>query len=153
MHPLPRPMRPGRERVSMRIHWRKSDSPCCSAALCSSHAGATRIDRKHPVYDFSYRGKPIEQLNTKTWRKALEWAGIEDFRWHDLRHTWTSWHVQAEMSLHVLQEIGGWESVEMVTRFAHLSCDYLVEYLNRMPRSSKIVNESDGVANQLRAAE
>jgi integrase len=108
---------------------------------------------KHPVYVFSYRANPIKQLNTKAWRKALERAGIEDFRWHDLRHTWASWHVQAGTPLHVLQELGGWESVEMVRRYAHLSSDHLVEYVDRMSGSLKAVNRREGVTNQLRAAE
>jgi integrase len=107
----------------------------------------------HPVVVFTYRGNPTKQLNTKAWRRALERAGIEDFRWHDLRHTWASWHVQAGTPLHVLQELGGWESVEMVRRYAHLSSDHLVAYVDRMSGSLKVVNGREGVTNQLRAAE
>ena len=44
-------------------------------------------------------------------RKA---AGRTDLRWHDLRHTWASWHVQNGTPLFALQELGGWESAEMV---------------------------------------
>ena len=108
---------------------------------------------KHPVVVFTYWGNPTKQLNTKAWRKALERAGIEDLRWHDLRHTWASWHVQAGTPLHVLQELGGWESVEMVRRYAHLSSDHLVAYVDRMSGSLKVVNGREGVTNQLRAAE
>jgi len=46
-------------------------------------------------------------------------------RWHDLRHTWASCHVQAGTPLHVLQELGGWECVEMVRKYAHLSTAHL----------------------------
>ncbi len=57
--------------------------------------------------------------------KALKRAGIEDFRWHDLRHTWASWHVQNGTPLFALQELGGWESPEMVRRYAHFSAEHL----------------------------
>jgi len=76
---------------------------------------------KHPVRVFTYRGKPIIQVNTKAWYKALKRAGIENFRWHDLRHTWASWLTQKGVPLNVIQEMGAWESTEMVKRYAHLA--------------------------------
>ena len=83
---------------------------------------------KHQTRVFTFEGKPVGQVNTAAWRKALKRSGIKDFRWHDLRHTWASWHVQAGTPLHVLQELGGWESVEMVRRYAHLSGEHLEKY-------------------------
>lgn len=62
---------------------------------------------KHLCFVFSYKGQPIQRFNTKAWRKALKRAGISDFRWHDLRHTWASWHVQNGTSLQELQQLGG----------------------------------------------
>jgi len=61
---------------------------------------------KHPERVFTYNGKPIAWANTLAWRQALKRAGIEDFRWHDLRHTWASWHVQHGTPLYVVQEMG-----------------------------------------------
>ena len=87
---------------------------------------------KHDTYVFAFEGKPVWQVNTKAWRKALKKAGIEDFRWHDLRHTWASWHVQAGTPLNVLQEMGGWESAEMVRRYAHLSAAHLADYADNI---------------------
>ena len=86
---------------------------------------------KHPTHVFSYNGKSIIQVNTKSWRAALVRVGINEFRWHDLRHTWASWHVQSGTPLHVLQELGAWESVEMVRKYAHLSSDHLTQYVDR----------------------
>ncbi len=76
---------------------------------------------KHPTYVFTYKGSPIGQVNTKAWRNALKRAGIENFRWHDLRHTWASWLAQGGVPLNVLQEMGAWQSTEMVRRYAHLA--------------------------------
>ncbi len=69
----------------------------------------------------TYQGRPIIQVNTRAWRKALNRTGIEDFRWHDLRHTWASWLTQKGVPLNVIQEMGAWESTEMVKRYAHLA--------------------------------
>jgi integrase len=79
----------------------------------------------HTVYVFTFKGKPNNVCCTRAWRQALEKAGIEDFRWHDLRHTWASWHVQSGTSLQELMELGGWSSYEMVMRYAHLAADHL----------------------------
>ena len=87
---------------------------------------------KHPTHVFSYRGKPITQVCTKVWYAALRNAGIEDFRWHDLRHTWASWLVQAGTPPFALQEMGGWSSAEMVRRYAYLAADHLAPFAERL---------------------
>lgn len=87
---------------------------------------------KHPVYVFSFRGKPIRYVNNSAWKSALKRAGITDFRWHDLRHTWATWHRQKDTPLDVLQELGAWKSPEMVRRYAHLSGDHLRRHVRDM---------------------
>lgn len=86
----------------------------------------------HPEFVFHYRGKPIVQVGTKAWRATLKREGIENFRWHDLRHTWASWHVQHGTPLYALQELGGWSDSEMVRRYAHLAPEHLAAYAKRM---------------------
>jgi integrase len=71
-------------------------------------------------YVLTFNGQPVEQLSTAAWYKALNWAGIENFHWHDLRHTWASRHVQSDTPLRVLQKLGGWTSYAMVQRNPHL---------------------------------
>lgn len=91
---------------------------------------------KHTTWVFPYRGMAVKQVATKAWRDAIIRAGIEPgFRWHDLRHTWASWHAQNGTPLHVLQELGGWASAEMVQRYAHLSMDHLAQWVNRREKS------------------
>lgn len=76
--------------------------------------------------------KPIGQVSTKAWYLALRRDGIEDFRWHDLRHTWGSWHVQQGTPLFAVQAMGGWESSEMVRRYAHLAAEHLAPHAERL---------------------
>ncbi|WP_017453343.1 tyrosine-type recombinase/integrase [Herbaspirillum rubrisubalbicans] len=92
---------------------------------------ATRLMR-HPRFVFTYHGKRIQQTSTAAWYKALKRCCIKDFRWHDLRHTWASWHVQNGTPLHVLQELGGWQTYDMVLRYAHLSADHLARYAENL---------------------
>lgn len=76
---------------------------------------------EHPTYVFTFRGKPVTQVSTKAWREALKRAGIENFRWHDLRHTFATWHRQAGTPTHELQRLGGWLTLSMVERYAHVA--------------------------------
>lgn len=87
---------------------------------------------KHHSRVFTYNGKPVDNVSTSAFRDALKRAGIENFRWHDLRHTWASWHVQAGTPLNALQELGGWSDYEMVLRYAHLAPEHLSEHANRL---------------------
>jgi integrase len=87
---------------------------------------------RHPSYVFTYKGKRVIQVSTAAWYKALHRAGIDNFRWHDLRHTWASWHVQNGTPLFALQELGGWESAEMVRKYAHLSASHLAVYADKL---------------------
>ncbi len=100
---------------------------------------------QHPTRVFTYEGNPVTRANNHAWRKATQRAGIDNFRWHDLRHTWASWHVQAGTPLMVLKELGGWATLEMVLRYAHLGADHLAEHAERIARP-RIVRTNSGTA-------
>ncbi len=97
----------------------------------------------HDRYVFTYNGKPVNQPNNSAWRKALHRAGITDFRWHDLRHTWASWHAQRGTPLNVLQELGGWSTAEMVRRYAHLSSEHLSPYAENMSQNIEYTTKEE----------
>ncbi len=82
---------------------------------------------KHPRFVFTHRGEPIRwELTNSGWHAALKRAGIKDFRFHDLRHTWASWHRQAGTSCDELKDLGGWKSRQMVDRYAKFATENLL---------------------------
>ena len=83
---------------------------------------------KHDTHVFTYKRNPVALANNHAWEKALIRASITDFRWHDLRHTLASWHVQNGTPLYVIKELGGWADLTMVLRYAHLSSKHLEKY-------------------------
>jgi len=83
---------------------------------------------KHEARVFTYDGQPMRKAHNHAFDKALVRAGIEDFTWHGLRHTWASWHIQNGTPVHVLKELGGWSDLKMVQKYAHLSSEHLAEY-------------------------
>lgn len=72
----------------------------------------------------------IQEHDKRIFNRACEDVGIEDFHWHDLRHTWASWHVQRGTPLMVLKELGGWEKIEMVQKYAHLAPSHVAAHAN-----------------------
>ena len=79
------------------------------------------------VYVFTQNnGKKLHSISSRIWKDCLKEAGIHDFRWHDLRHTWASWLIQRGVPIAVLKEMGGWENAKMVERYAHLSSEHLL---------------------------
>lgn len=84
---------------------------------------------KNERWVFPYHGRPIQEIKT-AWKDATTRAGLAGFTWHDLRHTWASWHIMAGTPLEVLQKLGGWSDIRMVLRYAHLDPGYLRQYAN-----------------------
>lgn len=122
------------ERKLAWVHPDQAKARRAIAVPLNGEALAIVLKRKgtHATHVFSYRGKVITQVSTKAWYGALKRAGIENMRWHDLRHAWASFHMQAGTPLFALQEMGGWESAEMVRRYAHLAADHLAPYADRL---------------------
>lgn len=63
----------------------------------------------------------------KAWAGLVEAAKLEDFRWHDLRHTFASHLVQRGVSLFAVQQLLGHGSSVMTQRYAHLAPDHLAD--------------------------
>ncbi|EUD08511.1 tyrosine-type recombinase/integrase [Providencia alcalifaciens] len=74
--------------------------------------------------------------------KAKKDAGIVNFTFHDLRHTWASWHAQSGTPLMVLKEMGGWETLEMVQKYAHFSGQHLTKYSSNVTISTQSNSEA-----------
>ena len=92
----------------------------------------------HSKFCFTFRGEPIRwQLTNTAWHTALEKAGIRDFRFHDLRHTWASWHRQAGTSCDELKDLGGWKSRQMVDRYAKFATEHLSRAASRIERKQQ----------------
>ena len=72
-------------------------------------------------YDFR---RPFEQ--------ALEKAGIENFTWHDFRHTSASYHVMAGTPIKTMMDLFGWKTERMVHRYTHIRTDHKYEAQERM---------------------
>lgn len=77
-------------------------------------------------------GKRVYDIDRRDFKNAFNMLGVKDFHFHDLRHTWASCHVQAGTPLFTLKELGGWETLEMVKKYAHLNADHMLEFANNV---------------------
>ena len=58
--------------------------------------------------------------NRTWWYEAVKDSKLNNFRWHDLRHTFCSRLAQAGVNLKVIQEAAGHKTIAMTSRYAHL---------------------------------
>lgn len=92
-----------------------------------------------------------------SFQAALKKAGITNFRFHDLRHTFASHLALMGVDLYTIQKLGRWKEVKMVMRYAHLSpqhqrdaikaLDNLFKNKHVVSTQAKVVNMNDYVTN------
>ena len=72
---------------------------------------------------FTYQGKSMSDVTT-SFERARKVAGLEDVRFHDLRHTFASRLVQQGVPLYEVMQLTGHKSLVMVQRYAHLAPEF-----------------------------
>lgn len=95
--------------------------PTVVAALTAWHSTFTPLPKQAGLIFPGEKDptKPLDNVN-KSWHTLLRNADIEDFRWHDMRHTFASWLVQRGQPLTVVRDLLGHASLQMTQRYAHL---------------------------------
>jgi integrase len=87
-----------------------------------------RLDVPYVFYNPA-TGKPYDNVK-KSFNAALKRAGIVDFKFHDLRHTFASQLVMAGIDLTTVRELLGHKSLAMTLRYAHLAPSHKVNAVN-----------------------
>ena len=91
-------------------------------------AGRVRNLKDDRIFPPTGRAKKAECRDLRQpWEKALQEAGITDFHWHDLRHTAASYLAMSGVSLVEISKVLGHRTMQMVSRYSHLSDGHIVQ--------------------------
>jgi integrase len=75
---------------------------------------------------------------------VLELAGIRDFRFHDLRHTFASWYMMNGGDLYELAKILGHRNVKMTERYSKLARHHIAKTGNTAREMWKLMEPEAG---------
>ena len=85
-----------------------------------------------PVSRDFVRAVAAAQVTLRAAGQESEAARLDGETWHALRHTFASRLVAAGVDLRTVQELGGWKTLSMVQRYAHLSPNHLVAAIEKI---------------------
>jgi len=88
-------------------------------------------------YVFHENGERLYSVKVqRAFRKALQQSRVDDFRFHDLRHSFASSLVQSGVDIYAVQKLLGHRDGRMTQRYSHLSVDYLRDAISRKKKSA-----------------
>jgi integrase len=92
--------------------------------------GPIPIAPEGPIF-IGRSGEPL--FSPRHWfEDAVERAGLKDFTWHDLRHTFASRLVMADVDIRTVAELMGHKSIQMTMRYAHLAPEHKLVAVERL---------------------
>jgi integrase len=95
--------------------------PCVIAALANLPHREGAVIRRGDGQPYANRRREGGGQIKTAWKATLRRSRLDpELTPHDLRHTWASWHYALHRDLLALKVAGGWSSVELVERYAHL---------------------------------
>jgi integrase len=109
-----------------------------------------RSDSRSTGWVFAGNNGKCMQAVKSSWNRALRRAGIDDFRWHDLRHNFASRLVMSGVDLNTVRELLGHADLTMTLRYAHLSPEHKADAVARLCEPDDQENSAllDIVANR-----
>jgi integrase len=93
-------------------------------SLLTLQSSTRRLDIPYVFYN-PKTDKPYDNI-VKSFYTAMKRAGIKDFRFHDLRHTFASHLVMAGVDLTTVRELLGHKTLTMTLRYSHLAPSHKV---------------------------
>lgn len=108
-----------------------------AAATGKADQGAAKVVQlRGPVFDLTnFR---------KRWDKARAAAGLVDFHWHDLRHTFATWARQGGADLLELQKAMAHSSIAVTARYMHIGAKETVTAFDRAASAISSSKAPDG---------
>ncbi|MFC1551531.1 tyrosine-type recombinase/integrase [Candidatus Latescibacterota bacterium] len=112
-----------------------------------------KIQKKKSKYVFPSpkTGGKIDNVN-RAFQTALKEADIENFRFHDLRHTAASWMVQGGADIYAVQKILGHSNISTTQRYAHQSPEYLENQIKVLDEFLGVDEKQQNVSEELACA-
>jgi integrase len=89
-----------------------------------------RLDIPYVFYN-SVTGKPYQAIK-RSFNRACRRAGIRDFHFHDLRHTFASHLVMAGVDITTVKELLGHKTLTMTLRYAHLAPSHKIKAMDML---------------------
>ncbi len=92
--------------------------------------------------------KSGRQRVDRSFRGVLKVAGIENFRFHDLRHTFASWYMMNGGDLYELAKILGHANIKMTERYAKLAKQYIARTGNTAREMWRMIEKREGEGSE-----